>query len=105
MIDKCIGEKDMCDMWQAHYRILLNSVETSKSKEFAKQELKSITNSSIAYSPVDIFNALKYSKTGKACGVDGFAAEHFIYANKIIHVYLSLLFSCFISRGYLHRNL
>ena len=105
MIDKCIGEKDMCDMWQAHYKILLNSVETSKSKEFAKQELKSITNSSIAYSPVDIFNALKYSKTGKACGVDGLAAEHFIYANKIIHVYLSLLFNCFISRGYLPRNL
>ena len=26
MIDKCIGEKDICDMWQAHYRNLLNSV-------------------------------------------------------------------------------
>ena len=70
MIDKCIGEKDICDMWQAHYRNLLNSVETSKSKEFVKQELKSITDSSIAFSPVDIFNALKNTKTGKACGVD-----------------------------------
>ena len=20
MIDKCIGEKDICDMWQTHYR-------------------------------------------------------------------------------------
>ena len=20
MIDKCIGEKDICDMWQAHYK-------------------------------------------------------------------------------------
>ena len=105
MIDKCIGEKDICDMWQAHYRNLLNSVETSKSKEFVKQELKSITDSSIAFSPVDIFNALKNTKTGKACGVDGLAAEHFIYANKIIHVYLSLLFNCFISHGYLPRDL
>ena len=41
---------------------------------------------------------------GKACGVDGLAAEHFIYANKIIHVYLSLLFNCFISHGYLPRD-
>ena len=82
----------------------LYSVETSKSKEFVKQELKSITDSSIAFSPVDIFNALKNTKTGKACGVDGLAAEHFIYANKIIHVYLSLLFNCFISHGYLPRD-
>ena len=62
MIDKCIGEKDICDItdiWQVHYRNLLNMVETSKSKAFVKQELKSITDSSIAFSPVDIFNALK----------------------------------------------
>ena len=39
MIDKCIGEKDICDMWQAHYINLLNSFETSKSNEFVKQEL------------------------------------------------------------------
>ena len=96
MIDKCIGEKDICDMWQAHYKNLLNSVDTSKSKEFVKQKLKSITDYSIAFSPVDIFNALKNTTTGKACGVDGLAAEHFIYANPIIHVYLSLLFDCFI---------
>ena len=51
-----------------------------------------------------IFNALKNTKTGKACGVDGFAAEHFIYANKIIHIYLSFLYNCFISHGYLPRD-
>ena len=59
MIDKCIEEKDICDMWQAHYRNFLNSVETSKSNEFLKQELKSITDSSIAFSPVDILTLLK----------------------------------------------
>ena len=53
---------------------------------------------------MDTFKALKNTKTGKACGVDGLAAEHFIYANPIIHVYLSLLFNCFISHGYLPRD-
>ena len=81
------GEKDICDMWQAHYRNLFNSVETFKSKEFVKQEFTSITDSTIAFSSVNIFNALKNTKTGQAFGVDGLAAEHFIYANKIIHVY------------------
>ena len=104
MIDKCIVEKDICDMWQAHYKNLLNSVETSKSKIFLKQKLKSITNYSIAFFPVDIFNALKNTKTGKACGVDGLAAEHFIYANLTIHAYLSLLVNCFILHGYLLRD-
>ena len=35
---------------------------------------------------------------------DGLAAEHFIYANLIIHVYLSLLYKCFVSHGYLPRD-
>ena len=39
MIDKCIGEKDICDMWQAHYRNLLNRVETSKSKKFLNKSI------------------------------------------------------------------
>ena len=66
MIDKCkgIGEKDICDMWQAHYNSLLSSVETLKSKELVKQELKSITDSSNVFSPVDTINALKNTKTG-----------------------------------------
>ena len=54
--------------------------------------------------PIDIYNALKNAKTGKACGVDGLAAEHFIYADAIIHVHLSLLFNCFITHGYLPKE-
>ena len=34
-------------------------------------------------------------------GVDGLAAEHFIYADERIHVILSILFNCNISHGYL----
>ena len=29
MIDKCIGDKEISDMWQAHYKTLLNSVKIS----------------------------------------------------------------------------
>ena len=49
----------------------------------------------------DIVNALKSVNKGKACGVDGHAAEHFIYADERIHYILSILFNCFISNGYL----
>ena len=52
----------------------------------------------------DIFNALRSTKTGKACEVDELAAEHFINAGPIIHVYLSMLFNCFITHGYLPED-
>ena len=59
MVDKCIGEKDICDMWQADCKNLLNSVASSKSKESVERELNSIKDSAIVFRPVDVFNALK----------------------------------------------
>ena len=64
----------------------------------------SIKDTAIIFRKVDIFNALKSTKTGKACGVDGLAAEHFIHASPIIHVYLSMLFNYFITHGYLPED-
>ena len=55
-------------MWQAHYKTLLNSVKISSSKAFVERELHSIKDSSIVFRPIDIFDALKNAKTGKACG-------------------------------------
>ena len=69
MIDNCIGDKEICNMWQAHYKTLLNSVKISSSKAFVQRELHSIKDSSIVFRSIDIFNALKNAKTGKACGV------------------------------------
>ena len=89
MVDHCIGDKEICDMWQTHYKQL--RVGTSSSKKFVQCELHSIDDSSIIFCPVNIFNALKNAKTGKACGVDGLAAEHFIYADAIIHIYTFII--------------
>ena len=58
MVDKCIREKDVCDMWQAHYKKLLNSVDSSKSKESVERKVHSIKDTTIVIRPVDIFNAL-----------------------------------------------
>ena len=49
----------------------------------------------------DINVALYSLKSGKSCGVDGLAAEHFLFAHRITHVFLSLLFNTFILHGYL----
>ena len=66
MIDNCIGDKEICDMWQAHYKTLLSSVKISSSKAFVERELHSIKDSSIVFRPIDIFNAFKNAKNWKS---------------------------------------
>ena len=101
MINDCIGDTDICKMWQDHYQSLLNSVKSMEHKTSVTNTLCSIENESIEIRPFDIVNALKRVNKGKACGVDGLDAEHFIYADERIHLILSILFNCFISHGYL----
>ena len=100
-INDCVGDTDICKMWQDHYQSLLNSVKNLEHKTSVTSKLSFIENESIEIRPLDIVNALKSVNKGKACGVDGLAAEHFIYADERIHVILSILFNCFISHGYL----
>ena len=55
----------------------------------------------ITITPFNNLDALKSIKCGKSGGVDGIFAEHFVFAHSRIHVLLSLLFSAFITHGYL----
>ena len=72
-----------------------------KHKISVTKTLSSIENETIEIRPFDIEKALKSVNKGKACGVDGLAAEYFIYADERIHVILSILFNWSISHGYL----
>ena len=67
MVDKCIGEIDsnfvICGRLIA--KNLLNSVDSSKSKDSVERELYSIKDSVIVFRPINIFNALTSTKTGK----------------------------------------
>ena len=88
-------------MWQDHYKSILNSVKNNTRQQFVTNKLDSIRGESIMFSTADINVALHSLKSGKSCGVDGLAAEHFMFAHRITHVFLSLLFNTFILHGYL----
>ena len=64
-------------------------------------KLSSIRGESILFSTFDINVAFHSLISGKSCGVDGLAAEHFSFAHRITHVFLSLLSNTFILHGYL----
>ena len=52
-----------------------------------------------------IRQCLKTIKLGKAAGLDGLAAEHFVLSHSIICVHLSLLFTSMLIHGYLPASL
>ena len=95
------GESEIAEMWQDHYKSILNSVKNNTRQQFVTNKLDSIRGESIMFSTEDINVALYFLKSGKSCGVDGLAAEHFMFAHRITHVFLSLLFNTFILHGYL----
>ena len=88
-------------MWQVYYKSISNSVKTNSRQQFVTNKLSSIKGESILFSTSDINVALHSLKSGKSCGVDDLAAEHFLFAPLITHVFLSLLFNIFILNGYL----
>ena len=90
-------------MWQDHYTSILNSVKDNSSKQVIDDKLGTIPSESkpILFTNSDLNSALKSLNRDKVCGVDGLAAEHFIYAHSITHVFLSLLFNAFIRHGHL----
>ena len=95
------GENEIAEMWKDNYKSILSSLKTNSRQQFVTNKLSSIRGESILFSTSDINVALHSLKSGKSCGVDGLAAQHFLFAHRITHMFLSLLFNIFILHGYL----
>ena len=87
----------IANMWGDHYETLLNCVKSDECKEKIIDFLSSDNNiKNVAIQPCQVKEALKSAKLGKACGHDGLAAEHFIFADGSIcvHTYLCCIRAC-----------
>ena len=91
----------MCDIWKTHYESLLNSVQSCDLNAEVSSKTDKDTECTRKFSIASITNSFEHLKGGKASGVDGLAAEHFLYADRHIYVYLSLLFNSFMYHCYL----
>ena len=59
-VNKCVGEENICKIWQTQYQTFLYSVKTTEQKERVLIETSETSNSSqITSTPVDILNAFK----------------------------------------------
>ena len=89
-------------MWQAHFSELLNSVHDISSKSFVCEHVDAVLpDSRILVTSCDVSDSLKKVKLGKSAGIDGLAAEHFVYSHERISVHLAMLFTSMLTHGYL----
>ena len=58
-------------------------------------------DSRILVTSCDVSDSLKKVKLGKSAGIDGLAAEHFVYSYERISVHLAMLFTSMLTHGYL----
>ena len=86
-------------MWQTHYESLLNSV-SDRSHGGVTADFENLSDV-ITLTPADIISAFKNLKLGKVSGVDRLAAEQFMYAHDIMYPIYFILFTSFITHGYL----
>jgi hypothetical protein len=75
-----------------HYKDLYNSVDDSQSKNLVCQRIESMTqkhNVLPCFSVLNIFDACRRQKCGKAVGSDGISMEAFIYG-ALGYMYISV---------------
>ena len=101
-VGDAVGRAKITDMWQTHYSELLNSVHDTSSKSFVSEHIDAVSSESIiSISSGDVSEGLKDTKLGKSPGIDGLAAEHYVYSHKCLSVHLALLFTCILTHGYM----
>ena len=101
-IDGCRGEASISGMWRDHYKNVMNSVHNASAKPLLQSRICDLPqNNDQRINSDDVKEALRKAKKGKACGLDGLASEHFIYADECLSVLLALFFSATVSHGHL----
>ena len=80
-VGDAVGDANITKLWQDHFSALLNSVQNERSKPFVCESIdRDMHNEdTIVITAPDVRECLKTIKLGKAAGLDGLAAEHFVF--------------------------
>ncbi len=97
---------EISDMWKNHFEKLLNCVTDESNKQRVETTLNDITSEHehLSVTPDMVETAINKLKSGKSCGNDGLAGEHFKHADSRIYVLLSLFYTCMLTHGYIPDN-
>lgn len=100
-INGATGISNILNMWQSHYKGLLNSSRDSSAKNDVLHTLGVSNYSFDRFTFDEMCDVIKCLKSGKSPGLDNIYGEHFKLADKSVHVYLTLLFNAVVIHGYI----
>jgi hypothetical protein len=89
------GVENIAEMWMNHYKDLYNSVNDSQSKNLVCQRIESMTQKHNVFpclpciSVLNIFDACRRQKCGKAVGSDGILWKR-LYMGALDNMYISV---------------
>ena len=89
------------DIYIYLYIYIYMYIRSCEQKSEVTSKITNVSDFTRKFSIANITSSFRLLKSGKASGVDGLAAEHFLNADCHIYVYLSLLFNSFMYHGYL----
>ena len=96
--------QSISSVWKNHFEKLLNSVKSDSNMPIVNESIDHMPPTTITITPEMVKDAIQKLKTGKSCGNDGLAAEHFKHASANINVLFSLFYTTAINHGYLPNN-
>ena len=88
-------------MWHHHFSEILNSVHNTDSKSFVSDHIDSVSpKSKMLIDASAIIESLREIKLGKSAGIDGLAAEHFVYLHSSVSFHSAFLITCMLNHGH-----
>jgi hypothetical protein len=96
-----VGQEGVCDMWQQHFKSILNSSSDTTVKQSVLKEINQIHGHFDFFTLSEITESVKTLKTGKSPGMDCLCSEHLKFASYRLTVLLTLFFNAVISHGYI----
>ena len=99
------GDKDIVDLFSAKYNTLYNFVpfgnyDMLRIRSTIDHRLQNTRCSGYVIIPTDVSIAVDHLKSGKGDGFQEFCSDHFINGIKILYVFLSIIFTVFLSHGF-----
>ena len=105
IIDGVNGDKDIADLFSNKYNTLYHSVpfdndDMLRIRYTIDHRLQNTRCSGYVITPTDVRIAVDHLKSGKGDGFEGLCSDHFINGTKRLYVFLSIIFTLFLSHGF-----
>ena len=104
-IENETGSPNITNMWQDHYKQLLNWVNDTNDKPYVLSYIRNNLDTTDAVGTVyDTICAIKELPNNKSPGYDGLMSEHFKHASHRLYVLMAIVLQSMMKHGFLPQQ-